>query len=447
MSKYHFELERLAYDCPALSRWCLDFPGEDLDLSIADLTQDGIWFQGWVLPKMNSQAKPYLRQGNNYHFFDLDVNRSDVLKTVLGLVDDSHPQRRCGFRQRVTIDHSEWFFGVEVDGHFVDLIFARILGVFKVLQGKDGWLFLDNDTNRSVEQFTGKLRLDLLVKRHWECYFENSLLMAERQECRFCFLIAPAKEMVFEDKYPNQRAKVTLLDDVIALVPDTYPLIYPVDELRCAALRGYRQTDTHWSPYGACVATKALGSALGLDIKKLDAVFANDAYRLRRLVGDLGNKLFPNHSAEEAMLANFGYHKLICYDNGLANFGRVLVINNLQAMQKGVCLIFGSSSAYSMLDYIARLFSTVVLVHTAGNIDESVVAMLKPDFLIAQTNARFMVKAPETNYHLQAVIQEKLLQLPIEKRKSIQHSAQQFYIVSNLPCIAPLHELMKAKVS
>lgn len=446
MSKYRFELEHLTYDRSAVLNWCLDLPCEDIGFSIAELTQDGVWFQGWMLSKADSQTKPYLRQGDSYHFFDLDVQRNDVVKTVLGIVDDNHPQRRCGFRQRVVINQSECFFGVEIDGQFVDLISARVVGVFKVLQGKDGWLFLDNDTNRSVEQFTGKLRLDFLVKRNWEQYFDNALLISERQRCRFCFLIVPAKETVFEEKYPHRRAKLTLLDDVRALVADSYPLIYPVDVLRCAALRSYRITDTHWSSYGACVATKAIGCALGLKAQELDAVFANDTYRLRRSVGDLGNKLFPNHFAEETMLTSYSYRKLICYDNGLANFGRVLVVHNPQAMQKGLCLIFGSSSAYSMLDYLTRLFSEVVLVHTASSIDESIISMLSPNFLIAQTNSRFMVKAPETDYHLQTIIQEKLTQMPNEQRKLIQDTAEQFCVVSKLPYLADLHALMKPKL-
>ncbi|MCZ5028405.1 hypothetical protein O5904_24325, partial [Escherichia coli] len=35
-------------------------------------------------------------------------------------------------------------------------IWINIRKIIKVKEGKSGWLFLDNDTHRSVDQFTGK---------------------------------------------------------------------------------------------------------------------------------------------------------------------------------------------------------------------------------------------------------------------------------------------------
>ena len=176
-------------------------------------------------------------------------------------------------------------------------------------------------------------------------------------------------------------------------------------------MRSFRITDTHWSVYGACVATKELGEQLGIQRDKLSALYANDNYRLQTVVGDLGNKLFPNQAAEELMLTSFNFRQFVHYDNGLQNFGRILMCVNPAALVDGHCLVFGSSSIYSMLNYLSRLFSTITVIHTAGNIDPAIVSAIKPQYLVAQTNARFVIRAPVTHYDLPSVINGKLSEM------------------------------------
>ena len=48
-----------------------------------------------------------------------------------------------------------------------------------------------------------------------------------------------------------------------------------------------------------------------------------------------------------------------------------------------------------MFDYLTRLYTNIVFVHTAGNIDNDVIEAVRPDCLCLQTNARFVVKAPK----------------------------------------------------
>ena len=408
---YRIELKHLPYSCPDLFNWCLDLPTSESAASLLELSREGIWFQGWILTNDDKPVRGYLKQNDDYAFFDRNTARSDVIKTVLHAEPESHPQHRCGFRQCMTIEQPEWFFGVEVDGRYIDLISAQIVGTFKVLQGKDGWLFLDNDTNQSVEQFTGKLRLDRAAIAAWDDYLVSSMRVAEQPHIPFALLIAPTKESVYSDKYPYAKAPVTAIDEVLTRAGDHYPLVYPVDALRCAPMRSFRITDTHWSVYGACVATKELGEQLGIQRDKLSALYANDNYRLQTVVGDLGNKLFPNQAAEELMLTSFNFRQFVHYDNGLQNFGRILMCVNPAALVDGHCLVFGSSSIYSMLNYLSRLFSTITVIHTAGNIDPAIVSAIKPQYLVAQTNARFVIRAPVTHYDLPSVINGKLSEM------------------------------------
>jgi alginate O-acetyltransferase complex protein AlgJ len=85
-----------------------------------------------------------------------------------------------------------------------------------------------------------------------------------------------------------------------------------------------------------------------------------------------------------------------------------MVMSQPKALLPEHCLIFGSSSSYSMLDYLSRIFQTLTMVHTAGNVDQQLLSELKPRFLITQTNARFIVRAPNMDYRLVKSIAEKV---------------------------------------
>ena len=70
--------------------------------------------------------------------------------------------------------------------------------------------------------------------------------------------------------------------------------------------------------------------------------------------------------------------------------------------------MFGASSAYPMLKYLKRLFSRILFIHSAGNVDVDVIAYEKPNFLVMQTTARFMVEPPHTGFSVRSTVLSKL---------------------------------------
>ena len=95
------------------------------------------------------------------------------------------------------------------------------------------------------------------------------------------------------------------------------------------------------------------------------------------------------------------------FDNHLPNIGRVLVFGDAGAPW-GSLLLFGASSAYPMLKYLKRLFRRIVFVHSAGNADAEIVRHERPDYLVLQTTARFMVTPPDTGFRLADAVAAKL---------------------------------------
>lgn len=407
MSDYTINISKYEQRRGSVCRWWLDYPVVSKSYSSDDLMNSGIIFQGWVLFDFPCQAQVYIKQGTEVEFWDFNHSRPDVIKAILKQDFNKHPQLNCGFRFQYKLHAQNFELGVKSNGELYPLVLASIDGPFKVISGQNGWLFLDNDTNKSVEQFTGKLLLDSKSKASWFKFMQDLLDITDKLNCKHALLIAPSKEFVYEKFYPFKKANITPIEQVLKLAPKTINICYPDKILKLAKERSYRLTDTHWSPYGAMLASIALVESLGISIN-VESLFEDDEYREVDVVGDLGNKVFPAIFSKEKILKSFSYRKFLVFDNNLANFGRTMILENEDAPIKGHLVIFGASSSYSMLDYLSRVFSKITLMHTAGNIDSTILAKLLPDYLVCQSNARYVIRAPIANYDLEEVIKVKL---------------------------------------
>jgi len=423
MSQYQIQLTKAAQKVGNVSRWWLDFPVKEQDVLLQQL-RDGIVFQGWVLSTPGVVAKVYVKQGNEISYFELDRPRPDVIEIILKTKPLDHPQVKCGFKFNLAIKTGDFELGLAVNEVHDPLVSFRVVGPCKVLHGKEGWLFLDNDTNKSVEQFTGKLLLSELQLQQWNEYF-TALALIEQQVGKAAMLVAPSKELVYPQFYPIEKAGTTAYDQLLALPLAKAYCIDPSLALGNAERRTFRIVDTHWAAYGGSIAVQQLGAHFGVAAAQLSALFAKDQYRPVVTTGDLGLKFYPPLTAEEELLTGFNYRGTLIYDNSLPNFGRVMLTSNAKALLPGHILIFGSSSSYPMLDYLVRLFAKVTLIHTAGNVDPTVVTALKPDYFLTQTNARFIVSPPSARANLRAIMAEKLCVDGVNRTKIIDDSAQQ----------------------
>ncbi|TWU31997.1 alginate O-acetyltransferase AlgX-related protein [Novipirellula artificiosorum] len=267
----------------------------------------------------------------------------------------------------------------------------------KVLEGKAGWLFLDNDTNNSVDQHRGTLRLSNRDLRSWRKYARGLKRLGRTVDSPVALLLSPTKESVVGRYHPVATGQWGPMQQIAALIPKKI-FVYPVAPLSALGDNAYFVTDTHWTDRGAMLATVELAETLGLSRRDVVILFAKDRYRPQKIVGDLGCKVTPQRSSIAEMLDSYNYGEFLVYDNGLRNFGRILITRQPDAMVDKTCLLFGASSSYSMLNFTSRLFSRVIFVHTAANLDPDFISAVKPNFLIAQTNARYVVRVPKLNY-------------------------------------------------
>lgn len=407
-------------------RWHLDFPSASQE---PRLEAGALVVQGWVLFEDVPDATPevVVRWSGSFEIVHgLQRPRPDVIAHCFPEPSGVHPQLHCGFRFTVPlylvrfqllvrVGGQEWLLE-NVEPPAVDEPEQRLL---KVLQGREGWLFLDNDTNNSVDQFTGRLRLTPAGLGQWRDYFNGLDRLVREQNLAAAMLIAPSKEAVLGDLYhPMAPGKPGPVEQVLGL-PDAGVAVHPVAQLKAMGDDSFHQTDTHWTPKGALAGVLAVAEELGLDMEAVQARFAQDVYRKVKRGGDLGTKLDPPQSCQVEVLHSFHFQKHRAYDNGLPNFGRLMVTRYEKALLNDTCLVFGSSSSYSMLNYLGRLFQNLVFVHSAGNVDTKLLLACQPRYLITQTNARFVVVAPSVGYSLQRDIEDKVSRLTEEQLEAV----------------------------
>ena len=416
---YKLSITALPFVHAGVHRWCLDFPTQGEAYTSESLLSKGIMFQGWVLDAHDGVTTPFVKIGGEKRCLSLDRLRPDVIARVLKEDPNAHERLSCGFRALIDVSSDELIFGFEIDGRDYQAVKVSVLGAFRIIQGQDGWLFLDNDTNRSVEQFRGEYLLEKSGLLEWHNYLEQISSLAEREGFMHSVLVAPAKELVLSDFYPYRKGGKTPIEQIEDLALERHNLVHPVADLQSMTDRPFRKCDTHWSHKGALVGFLASLRPLGIDSDAVAESFSDDLYLPANVSGDLGNKVFPPQSASELMLRGVPYRNWIVYDNGLPNLGRVIVFNNQSAMYSAKCLIFGSSSSYSFFAFIARVFSTVIFVHSAGSIDLQVISDERPDYLIAQTNGRFVVRPPTIEYSLAEEIADKWERLDSASRARV----------------------------
>lgn len=440
---YKFAVEQLAVSCSQIYKWCLDFPRHQDEVVLSDLETAGVVFQGWVLPDNElREVNPFIRVGGKCHYFDMNVNRPDVVSKVLSQEPAGHPHLQCGFRFRLPLEAGDAVFGFRVDGLDLDLARLRVEGELRVLEGQEGWLFLADDTNQSVEQFKGESLLDRQGCKNWAEYFTEFARIAAELNFRHAVLIAPAKEMVLPQFYPYRKGRITPVEQVFKTAAGKHWVINPVAALQASAERTFRLLDTHWTQYGAMLAVLEVLAGLRIDVAPIRELFAKDRYEEREVSGDLGNKCYPVRTAAEKLLVSYSHRKHVVYDNHLPNIGRVILIANDEALHRGKCMIFGSSSSYSTLAYFCRVFSELVFVHSTGNVDVELLRDEAPQYVIAQTNGRFVVRPPVVGYDLKKAIGEKVALLTESQRAEVLHKAQKCLAKNAVQRIRGYHDML-----
>lgn len=265
----------------------------------------------------------------------------------------------------------------------------------QVLIGKDEWLFLQNDTNELIRQITGEFTISDSLVNHWSNVLKLRSSFFNSRGIAYTYLCAPNKECVYGKNLPDD---VVLSDErpIFCLRPVFEGILgsafcYPLTELQSGAIDTFSKGDTHWNQYGAFIAYEALMQSMGVDnkIKIKDVDFISTKRK-----GDLISKT-SGHLLDNTVLAKIKIPSSIEieFDNQVQNRGKLVIINNANALNDDSIVIFRDSFGSALVHFLARTFRRVVAVWQP-NIDLGIIEIESPKYVVSEQVERFIVSPP-----------------------------------------------------
>jgi hypothetical protein len=268
-----------------------------------------------------------------------------------------------------------------------------------VLVGRNGWLFLCNDGNDVLGQYTGRVRLSKEHLDDWSALIEARMELAAELDVTWLTSIVPYKEVVYSEYLPSKyvRAEHRVVDDILARAATLgAPFVYLLEELRAA--KGdpppYSSTSTHWTHYGAFVAYESTCRALqraAIDLPRLSG--ESIAWRPFRAHDDLGGKLEPPRFGPSVRARLRHHRSRLVFDNRVLTQGRTMVFERDDGIGPSA-VVFGQSSAAYVLIFLKESFRRLVFVHTC-TMPREILERERPDVVLAYPAERFLVRVPD----------------------------------------------------
>lgn len=340
---------------------------------------------GWVkIPKGKKCLLAVKNNKNEVVYLELNVKRPDVKKHFEKQGDDN-TEVKCGFDHYVDISEGA-YVGILVEEAEEWLLQLELIELQSVLEGKEGWLFLDNDANQSVNQFIGKALLSEDMFLAWEDYAND--LLEYQKKLNLIHFIASSKEAVLPQYYPHQRGHTNVFEQVNSLLEKKNVNSISVTKLMSEKKDAYYKTDTHWSDYGAYLAYLSIMERGGFQWVVKDITF-NEV----EATGDLGSKLHPERRSLKKSHVYDGPKATCVFDNRVSGAGSITIWKNSGAHYSKTAVLFGDSFLKSgcLMSYFTYSFSRVVVVNLPGSLIDEIISYESPDIVVVQTNDRYLL--------------------------------------------------------
>ncbi|WP_018915544.1 alginate O-acetyltransferase AlgX-related protein [Vreelandella zhanjiangensis] len=340
---------------------------------------------GWVkVPKGKKCLLAVKNNKNEVVYLDFNVNRGDVKKHFEKQGDDN-VEVKCGFDYYIDISEGA-YIGILVEETEEWLLQLELIGLQSVLEGEKGWLFLDNDANESVNQFTGKALLSEDMFLAWKIYADNLLEFQKR--LNLIHFVASSKEAVLPQYYPHPRGSTNVFEQVSGLLKSKQVNSVSVTKLMSNKEGAYYKTDTHWSDYGAYLAYLSIMERGGFK-----EVIKNINFNEIEVTGDLGSKLHPERRSLKKVHFYDGPKAVCVFDNRVSGAGSITIWKNPDAYYSKTAVLFGDSFLKSgcLANYFTYSFVRVVVINLPGSLIEEIVSYESPDVVVVQTNDRYLL--------------------------------------------------------
>lgn len=262
----------------------------------------------------------------------------------------------------------------------------------KLLNGKDDWLFLDNDTNQVISQTVGKFNFPNNFYSLWRDLFKYRRDRAKDLGYKYVYSVAPNKETVYNRYLPeglslSQRRPVLVVESA---AKDVLPFYHPLQEIMSTSHEKevYSKGDTHWNGFGGHIFYEGLMRSLDLTPVPHDKLVFK---RFKEKASDLSARLGLVDSVWKVSVKVPSTRQIKM--NYIKNIGRLSVYESRNKSLPSA-VIFHDSFMLPIMRLVAENFSRVTMVWQP-NIDYSIIERERPDIVISQQAERFLIKCPD----------------------------------------------------
>lgn len=268
----------------------------------------------------------------------------------------------------------------------------------KIIMGADGWLFLKVDD--SVDNFQNKKLFtedELQKVRDELLQFKEAL---DKRGIEFYFIIAPDKNRIYGEKYPEFIRKAAAKGRAELLVEylrsNGIDAMYPKDELLAGKSLGdvYWHKDTHWNSYGAFIAYQVMMQGIKkehddlvmLDFSEYDLVKPEVELQDMRHMANIPDGSYSDPNARDLSLQKKEAY-IYEYIKNEQEAG-VETINQQPLNDKKVVFL-RDSFVQSMIPYISESFREVDYIWSS-DIDANFnrIVSEKPDIVVMEVAER-----------------------------------------------------------
>jgi len=272
----------------------------------------------------------------------------------------------------------------------------------KVLEGRDGFLFLTQDTNDLLAQHAGTLRFTDAQLEQWRAVLEGRIERATAIGARHVFAVAPNTHSVYPENLPPgvvsaPHRPVHQLIEHLAEKKSPARVLYP-DRLLAAhkSEQLFLRVDTHWTDRGAFLVYRSLIEPLAGEVPMRVLGRDDIFFTQRSITGDLGSKLDPPRS-EVADVARVTRHaSYSAYDNCVDGTGSVIV-TYCETAPATTCVLLGDSYSYALLRFLPETFRRFVFVQRPA-LPPDVLERERPDVVLSVMAERFLMRVPDDEH-------------------------------------------------
>jgi acetyltransferase AlgX (SGNH hydrolase-like protein) len=268
----------------------------------------------------------------------------------------------------------------------------------KVVRGKDGWLFLEHDSNRIMDQQSGRLRFRRHELLQWRYVLESRIAWLERIGIPYVFMVVPNAASLYPEMLPEgyETVEDRPINQLIGYLEESgsfAPVIYPLEELTRAKAEDliWLKNDTHWNEIGAFAAYERLADELE-KLMQIERVRRSDVeFEDSMVIGDLGAKLDPPEAAWRPLANVRDSRARLLADNRTWGGGREVIYERQGA--PGSCFVFGDSYAYTIFPFLCESVGRLVFGHRPS-LDFEMVMHERPSVVVNIMIERFLIRMP-----------------------------------------------------